>query len=47
MRNSIRKLPRKSSSAKDKKKEGDKRKASESEKSKQNGKKLSTSPPEQ
>ncbi len=47
MRNSIRKLPRKSSSAKDKKKEGDKRKASESEKSKQNGKKLSASPPEQ
>jgi outer membrane biosynthesis protein TonB len=47
MRNSIRKLPRKSSSAKDKKKEAEKRKAAESEKSKQNGKKLSSSPPEQ
>jgi hypothetical protein len=50
MRNSIRKLPRKSSSAKDKKKDAEKRKDSEknkdSEKSKQNGKKLSSSPPE-
>ena len=47
MRNSLRKLPRKSSSAKDKKKEAEKRKAAESDKSKQNGKKLSTSSPEQ
>ena len=48
MRNSIRKLPRKSSSAKDKKKEAEKeqkRKISDSGKSKQNGKKGSPSPP--
>lgn len=43
MRNSIRKLPRRSSSAKDKKKEADKRKVSDNDKSKQIGKKLSTS----
>lgn len=50
MRNSIRKLPRKSSSAKDKKKEAEKeqkRKISDSVKTKQNGKKGSASPPEE
>lgn len=49
MRNSIRKLPRKYSSAKDKKKEAekDKRKISESEKAKQNGKEVNASPPVQ
>ena len=50
MRNSIRKLPRKSSSAKDKKKEAEKeqkRKISDTVKSKQNGKKGSASPEEE
>ncbi|XP_028402320.1 protein phosphatase 1 regulatory subunit 12C-like isoform X2 [Dendronephthya gigantea] len=47
MRNSIRKLPRKYSSAKEKKKEAekDKRKVSESEKPKQNGKEVNASSP--